>query len=89
MSESYRYSVTLEDFDDDRRGELKEYLKTLHPKVGILILKGYLKSARAGEHPVVHESNSKVDAWRIANMIATKGGAADITGFEDEEDDGL
>jgi hypothetical protein len=89
MSQSYRYSVTLEDFDPDRKGELKEYLKTLHPKVGTVVLKGYLRAALAGEHPLIYESNSKIDAWRIANMIATKGGGADIVGMDDEEDDDL
>lgn len=87
MSQSYRYSVTLEDFDPDRKRELMEYLQTLHPKVGILVLKGYIKGARDGEHPVVYESNNKGDAWRIAHMIATKGGGADIIGLDDEEDD--
>ncbi len=89
MSQSYRYTVTLEDFDHDRKGELKEYLHTLHPKVGKLVLTGYLKAARAGEHPVVYQSNSKLDAWRIAHMLATKGGGADIIGMDDEDDDDL
>ena len=82
MPQGYRYQVTLEDYDDDRAGELKLYLKTLHATAGQDVLRGHLESARAGSHPVVYETNSQTDARRIAHMLASKGGAPDILGLE-------
>ena len=89
MTDSYRLTVTLVDYDDTRKGELKLYLNTLHPEVGQDELKAYCKRARSGEDPVVYQTNSPSDAKRIAHMIAMKGGAATIAGLEaleDEED---
>jgi hypothetical protein len=85
MADGYRYQVTLENYDKDRKGELKLYLKILHPKAGDNVLTKFVDAAVGDEHPVVYQTNNKMDALRVAHMLTSKGGTPDVLGLDDAE----
>ncbi len=73
MSAAYQYSLKVVGFDAQRKGELQQYFKVLHPKKGSLFFEEVCDRALTEEGGLIYETNSVADAHRIAHTLMSHG----------------
>jgi len=84
----YRFNLYIAGFGDDRKAEVIEALKHLHPKSGKDWFKKVLDGAReTGRSEVVYQTNSKNDAYRTAQLLHHRGAALELEDLFPEQDE--
>lgn len=85
----YRFQVAFASINAERRKELAEVIKILNPKTGKDWVKALIKQAEGGEQPIVHQSNSKADAYRVGMAYQNAGAEVlihDLLPGDDEDE---
>ncbi len=78
MTSQYKHAVKLVGFSEDRKGELVNYLKHLHPREGMDFFNALLKELEGGGERIIHKTNSIQDAHRTVFTIHSHGGFSEV-----------
>ncbi|MCA9565001.1 MAG: hypothetical protein KC561_16000 [Myxococcales bacterium] len=85
MSQNYRVKVFLCGVAKDRASELRSTLKIYKPKEGNEYFKDVLRRAHSGERVLIYESNSDVDAMRLAHAMLRSGAQIEVDGLAGDD----